>query len=406
MKTLVFILILALGGGFYYYEFVKAPQNQTQTDSEQNQQSSLGQNPAVVTQTPVKPKPQSESKVGVEQLLSQGYYDKALALLQKVPEDKRNRTYALNLSHALDGAGKKDEALAVLDKLLKISSHNLKVETLWAKAEMLENNGQKEASGEVYYEIFQSYSSSQEYRLAAYKLKDLWKSWLSDSSKDSRMMDYNKVLCAILENSLDEGVNEDCYKLLNRINSKLFFSSKAIDGLVVFHTIKYGESLASIGKMHNVPPARIARVNNLKNPNAIRSGQTLRVIKGRVKLHINKETFIMHMFIGDLFYKRFLVGTGKDGRTPSVSTRVSRSMAKNPDYTDPITGDLILAGDKRNPIGTRWIGLEIGQGYGIHGTVQPDSVGKQMSKGCIRMRNHEVEELYDYMMFGDEVIIE
>ncbi len=54
---------------------------------------------------------------------------------------------------------------------------------------------------------------------------------------------------------------------------------------------------------------------------------------------------------------------------------------------------------KRNPLGTRWIGLSI-KGYGIHGTNAPGSIGKAVSHGCIRMRNQDVEELFDLIAVG------
>lgn len=45
--------------------------------------------------------------------------------------------------------------------------------------------------------------------------------------------------------------------------------------------------------------------------------------------------------------------------------------------------------------GTRWIGLNVPWGnYGIHGTNKPGSIGGNLSEGCIRMRNNDVEELY------------
>jgi lipoprotein-anchoring transpeptidase ErfK/SrfK len=57
---------------------------------------------------------------------------------------------------------------------------------------------------------------------------------------------------------------------------------------------------------------------------------------------------------------------------------------------------------KNNPVGTRWIGLSV-KGYGIHGTNVPSSIGKNASHGCIRMRNHDVEELYTMVEIGDAV---
>lgn len=56
--------------------------------------------------------------------------------------------------------------------------------------------------------------------------------------------------------------------------------------------------------------------------------------------------------------------------------------------------------------GTRWMGLNVPWGiYGIHGTNQPGSIGHRASAGCIRMYNHDVEELYEWVDIGTRVII-
>ena len=57
---------------------------------------------------------------------------------------------------------------------------------------------------------------------------------------------------------------------------------------------------------------------------------------------------------------------------------------------------------KNNPLGTRWLGLGF-KGYGIHGTNAPNSIGRAASKGCIRMRNQDVEELFEMVKVGDVV---
>lgn len=57
-------------------------------------------------------------------------------------------------------------------------------------------------------------------------------------------------------------------------------------------------------------------------------------------------------------------------------------------------------------LGTRWMGLDIPNGpYGIHGTFTPDSIGKAISNGCIRMYNQDVEELFNQVRTGTTVII-
>ncbi|MCB8816779.1 L,D-transpeptidase [Desulfosporosinus shakirovi] len=55
--------------------------------------------------------------------------------------------------------------------------------------------------------------------------------------------------------------------------------------------------------------------------------------------------------------------------------------------------------------GSRWLGLSIPH-YGIHGTNNPSSIGQAISKGCIRMHNHDVEYLYQIVEIGTLVTIQ
>src|SRR5215469_10530246 len=73
----------------------------------------------------------------------------------------------------------------------------------------------------------------------------------------------------------------------------------------------------------------------------------------------------------------------------------------NPTYYH--AGVVIPAG-KNNPLGPRWVGLNK-QGYGIHGTIAPASIGKAASHGCIRMRNRDVVEFATLVSVGDTVEI-
>ena len=42
-------------------------------------------------------------------------------------------------------------------------------------------------------------------------------------------------------------------------------------------------------------------------------------------------------------------------------------------------------------------------GYGLHGTNVPSSIGKNASHGCIRLRNSDVEQLFELLAIGDTV---
>jgi len=54
--------------------------------------------------------------------------------------------------------------------------------------------------------------------------------------------------------------------------------------------------------------------------------------------------------------------------------------------------------------GVMWMGLSI-PGYGIHGNNNPQSIGKMVSKGCVRMHNEHIRELSRLVPIGTPVTI-
>ncbi|WP_139492356.1 L,D-transpeptidase family protein [Brevibacillus dissolubilis] len=57
--------------------------------------------------------------------------------------------------------------------------------------------------------------------------------------------------------------------------------------------------------------------------------------------------------------------------------------------------------------GSRWLGLNVTWGnYGIHGTNRPKLIGKYVSHGCFRMRNRDIEQLYEHVPVGTPVTID
>jgi len=97
----------------------------------------------------------------------------------------------------------------------------------------------------------------------------------------------------------------------------------------------------------------------------------------------------------------FDVAVGKPATpSPRGEFRVANRVQKPTYYR---SGQVIPDGPQ-NPVGTRWVGLSQ-KGYGIHGTNAPASIGKAVSHGCIRMRNHDIEELFELLRAGDTVVI-
>lgn len=57
--------------------------------------------------------------------------------------------------------------------------------------------------------------------------------------------------------------------------------------------------------------------------------------------------------------------------------------------------------------GSCWLGLNVPWGkYGIHGTNKPHLIGQNVSHGCFRMKNRDIEELYEIVPVGTKVIVE
>jgi len=97
--------------------------------------------------------------------------------------------------------------------------------------------------------------------------------------------------------------------------------------------------------------------------------------------------------------KVYSTAVGADS-TPSP-TGTFTVIARVPNPTWYHAGKVVPPG-RNNPVGSRWIGLSKA-GYGIHGTNAPKSIGHNVSHGCIRMLNHDVEELFKTVKIGDVV---
>ncbi|NNU84407.1 L,D-transpeptidase [Geobacillus sp. BMUD] len=99
------------------------------------------------------------------------------------------------------------------------------------------------------------------------------------------------------------------------------------------------------------------------------------------------------------------VATGVNAELTPEGLFTVTVKAKNPYYRKKN----IPGGAPNNPLGTRWIGFNArgtdGRIYGIHGTNNPASIGGYVSQGCVRMHNRHVEQLYERVSIGANVLI-
>ena len=121
------------------------------------------------------------------------------------------------------------------------------------------------------------------------------------------------------------------------------------------------------------------------------------------------HTFL-YLVLGDGQAMRYGIGVGREGFTWSGVHPVVRK-AEWPDWYPP--AEMIkrqpylprmVAGGPGNPLGARAMYLS-GSVYRIHGTNAPESIGTQVSSGCIRLVNEDVIDLYNRVHVGTKVVV-
>lgn len=191
---------------------------------------------------------------------------------------------------------------------------------------------------------------------------------------------------------------------LDELNAELVFSRKPSQD-AFFYIVKPGDSLIKIASEFNTDYKFIMRINEKHRTN-IRVGERLKILKGNVAILVDKSDFTLTLLLNGHFIKQYPIGIGKSDKTPEGVFVVDNKLI-NPVWYSP--DGIYQFGDTENVLGTRWIGFEDKEGlygYGIHGTAEPDSIGKEMSNGCIRLKNEDVEELFDYVKEKTKVVIQ
>lgn len=223
---------------------------------------------------------------------------------------------------------------------------------------------------------------------------------------------------ALRDGSLGEDQRSQIRARLTEINQQLIFSATVVPGdpLTGTYEIAGGDRLSTLpGKLGLAVDWRLLqRINGIADPNKIRLGQKLKIVRGPFNAVVHKDAYRLDLFAGPpederdwVYVRSFQVGLGEGDSTPTGAFVVKRdSKLVDPNWVNPRTGERFDHTDPKNPIGERWIGLEgLGAdasktGYGIHGTIDPDSIGQQRSMGCVRMRDDDVEMVYELLVEG------
>ncbi|WP_276352703.1 L,D-transpeptidase [Cohnella caldifontis] len=123
---------------------------------------------------------------------------------------------------------------------------------------------------------------------------------------------------------------------------------------------------------------------------AVPSGRLSDLTELPLEIIVDKTQHRLAVVSGNVLLRNYAVGLGGT-RTPEGSFYISEKVR------DP-------KGKSPGVFGTRGMTLSDTR-YGIHGTNEPDSIGKDESLGCVRMAQEDLEELYDLVPLGTPVTI-
>jgi len=208
---------------------------------------------------------------------------------------------------------------------------------------------------------------------------------------DGKYVEGRRMLSKLLwsqGSALDHRDADTIRRTLSSVNNSLVFSDRSLhdDPHAEVYVVQSGDLLSRIGRRYHMTYQLIEQINKV-DARRIRVGQKLKVIKGPFHAVVTKSAFRMDLYLqetnGSMTYVRsFPVGVGKDDSTPTGAW-ICRSGGKleNPSWTHPRTSKYYAPNDPANPIGEHWIALQGVdsntkgmKGYGIHGTVEPESI--------------------------------
>ncbi len=214
---------------------------------------------------------------------------------------------------------------------------------------------------------------------------DYWRV-ASELEKKQDLVKLKDVYAQILEKFPTSPNSLKAQEAAESNNIRLLFSGAPTDDSF-FYEVKKGDTLTGIARKFGTTVELIKRSNGMKS-GMLNIGRKLKVTKLKFSIVVDKSQNILTLKADGNVIKTYRVSTGKNSCTPVGSFKVINRIIDPPWYKRE--GVVIKPGDPKNELGSRWLGISK-PSYGIHGTIEPQSIGKSVTEGCVRLRNEDVE---------------
>ncbi|MBL8725627.1 MAG: L,D-transpeptidase family protein [Planctomycetes bacterium] len=176
------------------------------------------------------------------------------------------------------------------------------------------------------------------------------------------------------------------------------------------YIVQRGDALAKIaGRCRKdgilVDDGTLQILNRIPNPDRIRPDQHLKAPLDPILTVVEKRSFTLCVYVGDLLLRLYWVGHGAGDKTPLAEFTVGNKQPK-PQWTSP-DGNVYPYGDPRNILGEYFVSLQHAghQGFGVHGTPEPDTIRTMSSMGCVRMLAPDIAEFFRLVPRGTKLVV-
>lgn len=218
-------------------------------------------------------------------------------------------------------------------------------------------------------------------------------------AKQEKWLEAQKQARQLIHTVPSDSAQLELFELLRNARFRLLFSKKQTDTSERYE-VQAGDTLGKIAAKKGVTLELLRKANKIKK-DVVWVGMKLKIEKVPFSIEVATQKNILWLKQGKHYVKKYRISSGEKGNTPIGSFKIANKVTNPTWYHED---EVILPGDPKNGLGSRWMGFDL-KGYGIHGTIEPEKIGKPASLGCVRMKNEDVEELFDLVPVGTAITI-